>query len=170
MTSPLPVFVAGQFDMAEQIKAQDAAVRELAKAAAVFLRAAFPHVSATCVDNLGTAFVGLLCCGTEQQLASIERNKEMLKHYPPPTPWELPSDEEQLIELIEARDKMAERILQVERGMDSMPEEIRGMVEATSLTILRDELAVVEKRIASVQKSIERIAALTSAASLTISE
>ena len=141
------------YDPAKQLKAQDAAARTFASAASQFLCQAFPHVEPKCIEDLRGAFVGLICCGTEEQLADIERGKKMQMAYPP---FKLPTDEERLIELIERRDKLSEQTSAIEDGISKMPEDMRAMMKAASLAFFKDQLTDVEEQISTLQESIER--------------
>ena len=156
MTPASVVIDAEFFDPARQIKAQDAAARSLAHAAAQFLHEAFPTVEIGTVDCLRDALIGFVCCGTEEQLRNIERQKEMMARYPLPKGWEPETDEQRLIKLVNERDKLSEQVQQIETGIESIPEELQGMMRATSLVFYNEQLESVEKRISELQESIEQ--------------
>ena len=143
MTPASVVIDAEFFDPARQIKAQDAAARSLAHAAAQFLHEAFPTVEIGTVDCLRDALIGFVCCGTEEQLRNIEG-------------WEPETDEQRLIKLVNERDKLSEQVQQIETGIESIPEELRGMMRATSLVFYNEQLESVEKQISELQESIEQ--------------
>ena len=145
-----PVFFGPDFDIAEQIKAQDAGWKNLARTAGGFLNAAFPG-HRTEVANLESAFITLMCAGTERQLEAIARQKAFV----PDPRFMPPSAEEQLIELTEQRDRVASQIEAVERGLKDLPAGVHDMIQATALVPLQDQLKSIEERISNVQAAME---------------
>jgi DNA anti-recombination protein RmuC len=148
-------FTGPYIDLAEQIKAQDEGWRRLARAAGEFLNVTFPG-HATEVANLQEALASLMCAGTEQQLKALEEHAQMVRQQQRSMQqWEPPSLEESLISLIEARDKLSGQIEAVREGMKEMPEKVRGMMQATAIDPLEDQLKHVEEQISRTQSAME---------------
>jgi hypothetical protein len=151
-------FFMGFVDPAEQIKAQDEGWKRLARAAGEFLNVTFPgHPSE--VFHLEEALVSLMCAGTEQQLKALEEHAAMVERErqrfgPPSRP---PSVEENLISLIESRDKLSGQIEAVREGMKEMPEKVQGMMQATAIDPLQDQLKHIEEQISRTQAAMEAI-------------
>jgi hypothetical protein len=145
-------FMGPYLDPAEQIKAQDEGWRRLGRAAGEFLNVTFPG-HPTEVANLQEALISLMCAGTEQQLKALEEHAAMIQRqqrFVQP-----PSLEENLISLIETRDKLSGQIEAVREGMKEMPEKVRGMMQATAIDPLEDQLKHVEAQISRTQSAME---------------
>jgi hypothetical protein len=150
-------FVFGPaLDPAQQIKEQDEGWRRLARAAGDFLNVTFPGHPVE-VLHLEEALVSLMCAGTERQLKALEEHAAMVQRERQRfgSPSGPPSLEENLISLIEARDKLSGQIEAVREGMKEMPEKVRGMMQATAIDPLEDQLKHVEAQISRTQSAME---------------
>jgi hypothetical protein len=153
----LNAFVFGpEFDPAQQIKAQDEGWKRFARAAGDFLNVTFPG-HPTEVHELAQALISLMCAGTEQQLKALEAQAESMKQnmYRFGIP---PSLEDNLISLIESRDKVSGQIEAVREGMKEMPEKVQGMMQATAIDPLQDQLKTIEDSISRTQAALEAAA------------
>jgi hypothetical protein len=128
-----------RMDYAEQLRRQDAAVRNFAVAAEHFLRKAYPHVDANWITNLSDAFVGWICCGTTEQLQALDEQKAALELQSIVYPGVDNTD--MLVQLTGERDQITEQIEMAEKAKLEFPVEgLANMVEATMVMPLRRRL------------------------------
>ena len=154
----------GDVDPAEQLKRQDANTRRFGMCAAEFLRAAFPYVPRETLDTARDAWIELQCTGTEEQLVVLERQREFrLAHPIPSYLYPAPkTPEEELMDLVEQRDKKQALVDQMRAAFEGMrgansgfPEELIPVLEL-QLRPLVDDLEFTEKRLSDLQRSIEQ--------------
>jgi hypothetical protein len=152
-----PIFIGRPYDPADQLRKQDAAWKQLALVGSRFLKAAFPDVDYGHADALAEAFIGVVCCNSEEQIKNLEQQKLAMESFDPKAyPFTIKSDEERLIQLIEDRDKKTAQIQTVQDSLDDFPESTRSLIQATGIQPLQEQLAMIDEQISSVQKSIER--------------
>jgi len=136
-------------ERAEQLRAQDAAARDLAFAAEALLNRITPgHKIFT--RQLRDSFIGFICCGTERQLKSLEDQKAQSAKFSGP------SDEDRLVELVEQRDRETAEMDEVDRAFDKLPEDIGEAMKLALVQQLRRNLEWKDKEISALQKKIER--------------
>lgn len=154
-----PYFPAG--DPIGQLKRLEANARQFAEFAAEFLACAFPHVPRQVVDAARLAWVDWMCTGTEEQIKGLEEQAEFRRAHPIPSHlYPMPkSAEEQLMDLVEVRDKKQHIIESMKTAFEKMrgtsfPEELIPVMEL-QLQPFVDELERTEKLISDLQRSIE---------------
>lgn len=151
-----------QVDPIVQLKAQDANLKAFAMRAADFLHGAFPHVPRETVDAMRDSWIAFQCTGSEAQIKSMEASRAFMAAHPMPSYYPEPkSAEEQLMDLVDQRDKNQAILDQVRaafegmRGSGSFPEELIPVFEL-QLRPLVDEIEFTEKRLSDLQRSIEQ--------------
>jgi hypothetical protein len=152
-----------QVDPIVQLKAQDANLKAFAMRAADFLHSAFPHVPRETVDAMRDSWVAFQCTGTEAQIKSMEASRAFMAAHPMPEYYPQPkSAEEQLMELVDQRDKKQALVDQMRAAFDGMrgtnsgfPEELIPVLEL-QLRPLVDDLEFTEKRLSDLQRSLEQ--------------
>ena len=158
-----PDQVPDQVDPIVQLKAQDANLKAFAMRAADFLHGAFPHVPRETVDAMRDSWIAFQCTGSEAQLKSMEASRAFMAAHPMPSYYPKPkSAEEQLMELVEQRDKKQAIVDQVRAAFEGMrhanssfPEELIPVLEL-QLRPLIDDLEFTEKRLSELQRAIEQ--------------
>jgi len=161
MTPATPLMFRPFGDPIEQLKRQDAAARNFAQCAGEFLESAFPAASSESIHRMRDAWIDFICCGTQEQIEQIEESRKQVARYPSPiylgpSPQ---SDEEQLMALIEERDKLTTRIEQALQNADKVPdgaEFMNGIIEEAFINPLRQQLEFTEQRISRLQNDIEQ--------------
>ena len=156
-----PAMWGPSYGLADQIKAQDAAWKKLAAAGGALLKSLCDTRHQPQIDELEAALVELVTCGSSRQIEQIEEQEKWAKEFGSQfgsrSAFLPPTAEEQLIDLTEQRDKFSFQIEAVKKGMAAIPEDVRGMIEATALIPLQDQLSRVEERISNVQAALEAL-------------
>ena len=158
-----PFCPPGRLDPVEELRTVDRNHRRFAEYAAEFLACAFPHVSRQVIENARDAWVEMTCGGTEEQIKAIEEQRAFIAAHPMPQYYpEVKSAEEQLMDLVDQRDKKQSLVDQMRAAFEGMrgansnfPEELIPVLEL-QLRPLVDDLEFTEELLSDLQRSIEQ--------------
>jgi hypothetical protein len=146
-----------------QYQEQDAATRTFANSIADLLLVYFVEGAqgrfADCLKAARDSWVAMRCCGTDRQIARLEKQRADLIStpfmYSGPN-YNAKTPEERMVRLIEERDALAAEIEQAQRGLAALPVEGMGDVfEASIISPMHRNLKYKELEISALQEQVE---------------
>jgi uncharacterized protein YdcH (DUF465 family) len=140
--SPVPIYPTNQIQI-DRVKAQHELYREFISSVADVVR----QRHATAADRLEKAWLALHDNGFDEYIAELERAQTQRYTPPAPPPGYLES-------LVERHNTLEDQIDKIEKGIEDLPEAMQGMMEATGLTPLRQQMKNLEAEIAMYTKEV----------------